>query len=109
MFFNKVPGVGTPHHPNIVCFSHFYVLFLFSYYLHPCRRRRRCLSHALVVAAAAAASVRKAPTVSLYDEPGPRTRRAIRLWSVVVVLALAGLVAAGLVQFGSRGQLDENN
>jgi glutamate transport system permease protein len=54
----------------------------------------------------ASASVRKAPTVSLYDEPGPRTRRAIRLWSVVVVLALAGLVAAGLVQFGSRGQLD---
>ncbi|WP_314103285.1 amino acid ABC transporter permease, partial [uncultured Frigoribacterium sp.] len=54
----------------------------------------------------ASASVRKVPTVSLYDEPGPRTRRAIRLWSVVVVLALAGLVAAGLVQFGSRGQLD---
>lgn len=57
-------------------------------------------------ASAASASVGKAPTVSLYDEPGPRTRRAIRLWSVVVVLALAGLVAAGLVQFGSRGQLD---
>ena len=57
-------------------------------------------------AATTSASVRKAPTVSLYDEPGPRTRRAIRLWSVVVVLALAGLVAAGLVQFGSRGQLD---
>jgi glutamate transport system permease protein len=51
-------------------------------------------------------SVRTAPTVSLYDEPGPRTRRAIRLWSFVVVLVLAGLVAAGLVQFGSRGQLD---
>ena len=43
--------------------------------------------------------------LSLYDEPGPRARRRIRIWSVVVVLALLGLVAAGLVQFGSRGQL----
>ncbi|CAD6008276.1 amino acid ABC transporter permease [Agreia sp. COWG] len=45
-------------------------------------------------------------TVSLYDEPGPKTRRNIRIWSVVVVLLLAAIVAAGLVQFGSKGQLD---
>lgn len=44
-------------------------------------------------------------SLSLYDEPGPRARRRIRLWSVVVVLALLGLVVAGLVQLGSRGQL----
>ncbi|MGG7509817.1 amino acid ABC transporter permease [Plantibacter sp. YIM 135249] len=45
-------------------------------------------------------------TVSLYDEPGPKTRRNIRIWSVVVVLVLVGMVVAGLVQFGSKGQLD---
>ncbi len=51
----------------------------------------------------------KAPaqhTVSLYDEPGPRTRRNIRIWSVVVTLLLLAAVGAGLYQFGSRGQLD---
>jgi len=46
------------------------------------------------------------PTVSLYDEPGPVTRRNIRIWSVVVVVVLLGLITAGLVQFGANGQLD---
>jgi glutamate transport system permease protein len=46
------------------------------------------------------------PTVSLYDEPGPRARRNIRIWSVVTFVLLAAAIAAGLVQFGSRGQLD---
>jgi glutamate transport system permease protein len=45
-------------------------------------------------------------TISLYDEPGPRTRRTIRIWSVIVTLLLLALVGAGLYQFGSRGQLD---
>ena len=45
-------------------------------------------------------------TVSLYDEPGPKTRRNIRIWSVVVFLLLLGLVTAGLLQFASKGQLD---
>jgi glutamate transport system permease protein len=45
-------------------------------------------------------------TVSLYDEPGPRTKRSIRIWSVVSVIVLAALVALGLWQFGSHGQLD---
>ncbi|MFU8947646.1 amino acid ABC transporter permease [Mycetocola zhadangensis] len=51
----------------------------------------------------------KAPAqqkVSLYDEPGPKTRRNIRIWSVVVTLLLLALVGAGLAQFGSKGQLD---
>jgi len=45
-------------------------------------------------------------TVSLYDEPGPKTRRNIRIWSAVVILILVGLVVAGLLQFASKGQLD---
>lgn len=59
-----------------------------------------------------AASKRQAPkrtarqTVSLYDEPGPKTRRNIRIWSAVVILLLVGMVVAGLIQFGSKGQLD---
>jgi glutamate transport system permease protein len=44
-------------------------------------------------------------TVSLYDEPGPRTRLSIQIWSVVVALVLLGLIVVGLVQFGSKGQL----
>ncbi|WP_083709792.1 amino acid ABC transporter permease [Leifsonia sp. ALI-44-B] len=44
--------------------------------------------------------------VSLYDEPGPKTRRNIRIWSAVVILILIGIVVAGLIQFGSKGQLD---
>ncbi|MET1052298.1 MAG: amino acid ABC transporter permease [Mycetocola sp.] len=47
-----------------------------------------------------------AQKVSLYDEPGPKTRRNIRIWSVVVLLVLLGLVTAGLIQFGAKGQLD---
>jgi glutamate transport system permease protein len=42
----------------------------------------------------------------LYDAPGPRTRRRIVLGSVVSALVLAGLVALGLRQFASTGQLD---
>jgi glutamate transport system permease protein len=45
-------------------------------------------------------------TAYLYDEPGPRTRRRIRIASVVSVLALLGLVALAVRQFASRGQLD---
>lgn len=44
--------------------------------------------------------------LSLYDEPGPRTRRNIRIWSVVTTVALLGVIVGGLVQFGSKGQLD---
>ena len=42
----------------------------------------------------------------LYDAPGPRTRRRILIASVLSVLVLLGLVAAGLAQFASHGQLD---
>lgn len=45
-------------------------------------------------------------TVSLYDEPGPKARRTIRIWSIVIILFLVGVVTAGLIQFGSKGQLD---
>jgi glutamate transport system permease protein len=46
------------------------------------------------------------PAVSLYDEPGPRTRRNIRIWSVVTFVLLGAGIVAALVQFGSHGQLD---
>ncbi|MBC7678951.1 MAG: amino acid ABC transporter permease [Pseudorhodobacter sp.] len=49
----------------------------------------------------------KAPKTSyLYDEPGPRARRRIRLASALTVLVLAGAFALAVHQFASRGQLD---
>lgn len=42
----------------------------------------------------------------LYDEPGPRGRRRIVIGSVISAVALAAIVALGLWQFGSHGQLD---
>lgn len=42
----------------------------------------------------------------MYDEPGPRGRRNIRIASALSFLALAGLVALALWKFGSHGQLD---
>ncbi|RFA13374.1 amino acid ABC transporter permease [Subtercola boreus] len=50
-------------------------------------------------------STHEAP-VSLYDEPGPRARRAIRLWSVVAVVVVALVIVLAGLQFGSHGQLD---
>lgn len=41
----------------------------------------------------------------IYDQPGPRTRRNIMIGSVLSVLLMAGIVAMGLWQFGSHGQL----
>ena len=58
---------------------------------------------------ATSSSFVKAPaqqTVSLYDEPGPKTRRNIRIWSAIVTVFLLALVGAGLSQFASKGQLD---
>lgn len=46
------------------------------------------------------------PVSALYDEPGPRTRLKIRIWSVVSALVILGVVALGVVQFASKGQLD---
>jgi glutamate transport system permease protein len=42
----------------------------------------------------------------IYDEPGPRTRRNVRIASVISALALVALVGAGLWQFGSHDQLN---
>ncbi|QDG89046.1 amino acid ABC transporter permease [Pseudarthrobacter sp. NIBRBAC000502770] len=42
----------------------------------------------------------------IYDAPGPRTRRNVRIASVISALALVALVAAGLWQFGSHDQLN---
>lgn len=42
---------------------------------------------------------------ALYDAPGPKTRRRIRLTSGITVLAIAGIAALALWQFGSQGQL----
>ena len=41
----------------------------------------------------------------LFDEPGPRGRARIRLWTVVALVVLAGLLALALWQFGRSGQL----
>lgn len=48
----------------------------------------------------------KNPSSYLYEKPGPRGRRNIRIGTAVSVLALGGGVALGLWQFGSHGQLD---
>jgi glutamate transport system permease protein len=50
--------------------------------------------------------MRQPETAYLYDEPGPRGRRRIRIASMVSVLVLAALVGLMLRQFASRGQLD---
>jgi glutamate transport system permease protein len=41
----------------------------------------------------------------LFDLPGPRTRRRIRIATVLSVLVIAGLVALAVRQFGGNGQL----
>lgn len=41
----------------------------------------------------------------LFDEPGPRGRARIRLFTALALLLLAGLVALALYQFGRSGQL----
>ncbi|MGH3801102.1 MAG: amino acid ABC transporter permease [Pseudonocardiaceae bacterium] len=48
-----------------------------------------------------------APRV-LFDEPGPRARPRIRLFTVLGLVLLAGLLALALWQFGRSGQLDRN-
>ncbi|WP_010204228.1 amino acid ABC transporter permease [Salinibacterium sp. PAMC 21357] len=42
----------------------------------------------------------------LYEVPGPRGRRRIIIGSIISALIIAGVIGAGLWQFGSRGQLD---
>ncbi len=42
----------------------------------------------------------------LYEKPGPQGRRRILLGSVVSAVVLLGILALGLWQFGSNGQLD---
>ncbi|MCU6481951.1 amino acid ABC transporter permease [Arthrobacter sp. A2-55] len=42
----------------------------------------------------------------IYDVPGPRTQRKIRIASVISALALFALVGAALWQFGSHDQLN---
>lgn len=49
---------------------------------------------------------RTADTQVLFDAPGPKGRRRILLLSILSVLAIAAVVAAGLWQFASNGQLD---
>jgi glutamate transport system permease protein len=41
----------------------------------------------------------------LFDEPGPRGRARIRLFTVLGLVVLAGLLALALYQFGRSGQL----
>jgi len=42
----------------------------------------------------------------LFDEPGPRGKRRIRIASIVTVVVLVAVVVLGLDQFASHGQLD---
>lgn len=41
----------------------------------------------------------------LFDEPGPRGKVMIVIWSVVVAIVVAALVWAAVIQFDSHGQL----
>jgi glutamate transport system permease protein len=41
----------------------------------------------------------------LFDAPGPRARKRIRIATVLALLVVAGLIALALVQFGRNGQL----
>lgn len=41
----------------------------------------------------------------IYDQPGPRGRRNILIGSVLSVIAITGVVAVAVWQFGSHGQL----
>ncbi len=43
---------------------------------------------------------------SLYDAPGPKGRRRIRIGSVVSAAVIVAVIVTGLVQFGAHGQLD---
>jgi glutamate transport system permease protein len=43
--------------------------------------------------------------LDLFDQPGPRGRRRIRVATLVTALALAGLLALALVEFEAHGQL----
>jgi glutamate transport system permease protein len=44
----------------------------------------------------------------LFDLPGPRARRRIRVFTVLSVLVMAGLAALAVRQFGVHGQLAES-
>jgi glutamate transport system permease protein len=44
----------------------------------------------------------------LFDEPGPRARARIRVFTVLALVLLAGLLALALWQFGRIGQLDRS-
>lgn len=41
----------------------------------------------------------------LFDEPGPRARRRIRIGTAISLLVVAGILTAALWQFGQHGQL----
>ena len=45
------------------------------------------------------------PNRVLFDAPGPRALRRIRMLTVLSVLVLVGLIALGVRQFGEHGQL----
>ena len=52
-----------------------------------------------------ATTVTAAATRVLFDEPGPRGRARIRLFTVIGLVLVAGLVALILWQFQRSGQL----
>jgi len=49
--------------------------------------------------------VSNAPAV-LFDAPGPKTRRNVRIGTIVAVVAALGLAVAVILRFAERGQLD---
>ena len=63
----------------------------------------------LISARPAPKALRNYGSSFIYDEPGPRGRRNIRIGSVVSAVVLAVLVGLALLQFASHGQLDADH
>lgn len=42
----------------------------------------------------------------LYEEPGPKAKRQIRIWTAVSLIAIIFLIYRVIVRFAENGQLD---
>jgi glutamate transport system permease protein len=55
-----------------------------------------------------ASSTSRDATQVLFDAPGPKGRRRILLLSILSIVVILGVIAAGLRQFAANGELDPN-
>ena len=46
------------------------------------------------------------PPAVLFDAPGPKTRRNVRIGTIVALVAVAVLAVVVIIRFANRGQLD---